>query len=119
MVTRRETLKAALASTLVLPAAACARSLSAGEPEPAKTPAPAAKPPLFEISLAQWSLHRTLFKGDLDHLDFPAVSAKDYGISAVEYVNAFFKEKNSASYVSTLKRRCDDAGAMSESRIWV
>ncbi|MEY3232065.1 MAG: hypothetical protein RL689_2154 [Planctomycetota bacterium] len=113
MVTRRETLKAALASTLVFPAAACARSLSAGEPEPAKTPASAAKPPLFEISLAQWSLHRTLFKGDLDHLDFPAVSAKDYGISAVEYVNAFFKEKNSASYVNTLKRRCDDAGVKS------
>ena len=25
--------------------------------------------PLFEISLAEWSLNRTLFSGEMDHLD--------------------------------------------------
>ena len=117
MVTRRDTLKAALASSLVLPLAACARAASSqpatttqSRPETKTEPA---KPPLFEISLAQWSLHKTLFKGDLDHLDFPAESAKAYGIFAVEYVNAFFKEKNSPAYVRTLKQRCNDAGVKS------
>ena len=31
----------------------------------------APRKPLFEISLAEWSLHRTLRKGDLTNLDFP------------------------------------------------
>ena len=113
MVTRRDTLKAALASSLVLPLAACARAASSQPATKPETKAQPAKPPLFEISLAQWSLHKTLFKGDLDHLDFPASAANDYGISAVEYVNAFFKEKNSPAYVRTLKQRCEDAGVKS------
>ena len=28
----------------------------------------------LEISLAQWSLHRKLFAGDMDHLDFARMS---------------------------------------------
>ena len=44
----------------------------------------------IEISLAQWSLHRTIYSGRLDHLDFPAKSRNDFGISVVEYVNGFF-----------------------------
>ena len=32
------------------------------------------KMPLFEISLAEWSLHRTLRAGKLDNLDFPATA---------------------------------------------
>ncbi|MEI7658593.1 MAG: sugar phosphate isomerase/epimerase family protein [Phycisphaerae bacterium] len=112
MVTRRDTLKAALASSLVLPLAACARAASPGA-STRHEPVPPATAPLFPISLAQWSLHNALFKGDLDHLDFPKVAAKDYGIFAVEYVNAFFKKKNSVSYVRTLKRRCEDAGVKS------
>lgn len=113
MVTRRDTLKAALASSLGLPLAACARAASSQPATKPETKAQPAKPPLFEISLAQWSLHKTLYKGDLDHLDFPASAANDYGIFAVEYVNAFFKKKNSTSYVRTLKRRCEDAGVKS------
>ena len=49
--------------------------------------------PLFRISLAQWSLHRMLFAGDLDTLDFPRFTADTFGIEAVEYVNLFFKDK--------------------------
>ena len=40
---------------------------------------------MFRISLAQWSLHRTLRKGALDPLDFPKVVRQDYGLEAVEY----------------------------------
>jgi hypothetical protein len=44
----------------------------------------------IEISLAEWSLRGALYGGRLDHLDFPAKAKKDFGISAVEYVNGFF-----------------------------
>ena len=40
--------------------------------------------PLFKISLAEWSLHRTLREGKLDNLDFPAFSKKEFDIDAVE-----------------------------------
>ncbi len=67
--------------------------------------------PLFEISLAQWSLHLTLFAGELDNLDFPATAKGDFGIDAVEYVNQFFKDKaEDQSYLSDLKQRADDNG---------
>ena len=48
---------------------------------------------LFKISLAQWSLHKALFKKELDNLDFAKKAKLDFGISAVEYVNQFFKDK--------------------------
>lgn len=66
----------------------------------------------FQISLAQWSLHRTLFGGRLDHLDFPLTAKKEYGIHAVEYVNQFFKSAE-AGYVAELKKRAADAGVRS------
>ncbi|HYD02307.1 MAG TPA: sugar phosphate isomerase/epimerase family protein [Phycisphaerales bacterium] len=67
----------------------------------------------FSISLAQWSLNKTLKAGFLDHLDFPAVAKQEYGIDAVEYVNTFFRKKNDAAYNAELRRRCDDAGVRS------
>jgi sugar phosphate isomerase/epimerase len=70
-----------------------------------------AKMPLFKISLAEWSLHRTLFDGKLDNLDFPATAKKDFGIDAVEYVNQFFKDKaKDTKYLTELKKRAADAG---------
>ena len=72
----------------------------------------------LKISLAEWSLHRALQAGKIDHLDFSAIAKKDYNISAVEYVNGFFggkkldfKEagKNSA-YLNELLKRSKDAG---------
>ena len=47
----------------------------------------------FKISLAQWSLHRTLRAGKLTTLEFPEKAKKDFGIYAIEYVNQFFFEK--------------------------
>jgi sugar phosphate isomerase/epimerase len=70
--------------------------------------------PTFEISLAEWSLHRALNAGELDNLDFPAVTRTDYGIEAVEYVNSFFKDKaRDEAYLTDLKQRCDDHGVTS------
>lgn len=44
----------------------------------------------LSISLAQWSLHRSFEKGTLDPSNFASIASKDYGISAVEYVNGFY-----------------------------
>ena len=44
-----------------------------------------AEPPLFGISLAEWSLHRTIFGGDLDHLDFARVARDRYGVGVEIY----------------------------------
>ncbi|MGK6352946.1 sugar phosphate isomerase/epimerase family protein [Parapedobacter sp. DT-150] len=65
----------------------------------------------FDISLAEWSLHRTLFAGKLDNLDFPETAAKTFGIHAVEYVNQFFKDKaKDQAYLSELNKRAKDHG---------
>jgi L-ribulose-5-phosphate 3-epimerase len=76
-----------------------------------------AKKPLFEISLAQWSLHKAFFgqKGveKLDPLKFAEI-AKGYGILGVEYVNQFYKDKKKdESYLKDLKKVADDAGVKS------
>ena len=69
---------------------------------------------LFEISLAEWSLHRTLRAGRLDHLDFAPAARRDYGLDAVEYVNGFFKDKaRDTAYLRDMKARADDAGVRS------
>ena len=66
--------------------------------------APRAEP--FKISLAQWSLHRELQSGKLDHLDFAKVSMQEFGINAIEYVNQFFKDKaESVAYLREMNRR--------------
>jgi L-ribulose-5-phosphate 3-epimerase len=70
-----------------------------------------AKKPLFKISLAEWSLHRTLQGGKLDNVDFPATAKKEFGIEAVEYVNQFFKDKaKDTKYLTDLKKRSADEG---------
>ncbi|QEC53203.1 sugar phosphate isomerase/epimerase [Anseongella ginsenosidimutans] len=68
----------------------------------------------FKISLAEWSLHRALRKGDLDNLGFPAKAKNEFGIDAVEYVNQFFMDKaKDKTYLGELKKRCDDLGVTS------
>jgi sugar phosphate isomerase/epimerase len=72
---------------------------------------PAPKAPLFRISLAEWSLHRSLFDRKLENLDFPRVAREQFGIDAVEYVNQFFKDKaKDRRYLSELKQQSEDAG---------
>jgi L-ribulose-5-phosphate 3-epimerase len=68
---------------------------------------------LFEISLAQWSLHRALRRQELDHLDFPK-KARAFGIAAVEYVNSFWQDKaRDQRYLAELKQRCEGEGVKS------
>ncbi|MCK4992696.1 MAG: TIM barrel protein, partial [Bacteroidales bacterium] len=87
--------------------------------------------PDFEISLAQWSLHKTYFggapdwaefsrlleedpdamlKGEMDPFDFPKVSA-GYGINCIELVNTFyFSKANDMDYWGKFKTNCEEAG---------
>jgi hypothetical protein len=65
----------------------------------------------FTISLAQWSLNKKLFAKEMDNLDFPSVAKNTYGISVVEYVNQFFKDKaKDEKYLAELMKRCNDNG---------
>ena len=72
------------------------------------------KPKLFEISLAQWSLHRALQGGYVQPIDFPRITKEQFGIDAVEYVNSFFPERQPATkFVGDLKTRCNEYGVTS------
>ena len=72
------------------------------------------KKQLFEISIAEWSLHKSLFGKKITNLDFPVVAKKEFDISAVEYVNQFFKDKaNDKNYLNELKKICDNEGVKS------
>jgi sugar phosphate isomerase/epimerase len=67
--------------------------------------------PLFEISLAQWSLNRQLFDGELDNLDFARLARQKLNIDAIEYVNQFFKDKaRDKSYLKQMNERAADNG---------
>jgi len=69
--------------------------------------------PSFSISLAQWSLHRSLGRDGRDNLTFPR-RAKAFGIDAIEYVNSFFKDKaGDADYLEELNKRCREEGVRS------
>jgi hypothetical protein len=63
----------------------------------------------FNISLAQWSLHKAFFAKEIDPLDFPVIARKQFGIGAVEYVNAFYKDRaKDTVYLNELLKRCKD-----------
>ncbi len=73
----------------------------------------AAKNSPFKISLAEWSLHKTLFANEMTNLDFPRVS-RELGITGVEYVNQFFKDKaKDERYLAELKKICKNEGVES------
>jgi sugar phosphate isomerase/epimerase len=63
----------------------------------------------FRISLAEWSLNRTLFGGQLDNLDFPSYAKENFDIHAVEYVNQFFASAEK-DYAKELLKRTEDIG---------
>jgi sugar phosphate isomerase/epimerase len=109
--------------------------------EPELESEPAEKEPLFRISLAQWSLHRTLFGGNpgetigwanfqsalraddyreavlggsMDPLDFPVVARRDFDIAGVEYVNTFYFDRaEDQAYLAELKSRAEGEGVTS------
>jgi sugar phosphate isomerase/epimerase len=86
----------------------------------------------FQISLAQWSLHKTYFggaiqdwqefgrllmedpdallQGEIDPFDFPKVAAA-YGIDCIELVNTFyFSKADDYEYWERFKANCGEAG---------
>lgn len=64
----------------------------------------------YKISLAEWSLHKTLFAKEMTNLDFPKV-AREMGIEGVEYVNQFFKDKaKDEAYLGELKKITENEG---------
>jgi len=70
--------------------------------------------PLFDISLAQWSLHKKLQSGKMDNLDFAKAAKEEFGIHAIEYVNQFFADKASdQGYLGEMKKRAEDLGVKS------
>lgn len=69
-----------------------------------------ADPPWFKISLAQWSLNREFFGGQLDALDFARIAKRDYGLAAIEYVNQFYRDKVTPATLAELKTRSEGEG---------
>jgi sugar phosphate isomerase/epimerase len=89
--------------------------------------------PDLNISLAQWSLHKSFFgntlngdwerfgrllkenpdsllQGKLHPDDFPKIAA-GYGVNTIELVNTFyFSKAKDTAYWTTFKKKCDDAG---------
>jgi sugar phosphate isomerase/epimerase len=98
-----------LLSGLGLGAALAARARA----NPAPRRAPRAES-LFEVSLAQWSLHRALAAGELDPIDFPALARREYRIEAVEYVSTFYRARaTDFAYLRELRGRAEDQGVAS------
>lgn len=68
----------------------------------------------FKISLAEWSFHRALEKGEMTNLDFPGIAKTKYDLDAIEYVSIFFKGKGEDSgYLTALKDSCTRYGVKS------
>lgn len=118
--TRRQFLAAsavtAATAAALSPKSALADHHAAGEadyPEPpadAKFKAPYGQP-LFNISVAQWSMNKLFWDKKIDNLDFGVSVRKEFGLDAVEWVNQFFKDKAmDLAYLREMKQRCDDHG---------
>jgi sugar phosphate isomerase/epimerase len=116
------------ATGLTLMATAC-EQVSRKAPESVDVP--------FQISLAQWSLHRSIFGGDpgemmgwdrftqtlnsadyrtvlageIDPIDFAKIARRDFQIDAVEYVNTFFFDRaEDRGYLTRMREVADGEG---------
>jgi len=56
----------------------------------------------FDISLAQWSLHKALQSNRITNLDFPRITREKFDLAAVEYVSTFFRNTKT-QYLSELR----------------
>jgi len=67
-----------------------------------------------KISLAQWSLHRALEKGEVRAENFAQIAKNRYDIQAIEYVNQFYVQNaNNQEFWNQMKKRADDVGVRS------
>jgi sugar phosphate isomerase/epimerase len=73
------------------------------------------KDSLFKISLAEWSLNKSMRNGEVDHLDFAKIAKKNFDIDAIEYVNQLFADKTGGSnnYIKEMKNIADGEGVKS------
>ena len=109
---RRAALAAIGAAAAGAALAGCA-STGAGTPA-ATVPAPPQRFFDRRISLAQWSLHRTLKAGEISNIQFPTVARERYGLSAVEWVSTFFGGRVlDEQYLAELRASADRSGVRS------
>ena len=100
---RREFLQSSAALSAGLGYSALASSLACGFE--------AEKEPLFKISVAEYSLHRTIASGKLDPLDFGPFCREKFDVDAVEYWMGPYKDKaTDTKYMDEMKKRSLDAG---------
>ena len=89
----------------------------------------------FSISLAQWSLNKSIFgksrenitwqefgkklmedpdslyQGSINPMDFPVVARQQFGLDAIELVNTFyFSKAKDTSYLTEFKNKCEGEG---------
>ena len=68
----------------------------------------------LKLSLAQWSIHRALEAGTLLPENFAAIAKNDFGISAVEYVNSFYKaHATDEAFWEKMRKTADSLGVKS------
>jgi len=63
-----------------------------------------------KISLAEWSLHKSIQSGKMTNLDFPRIARTQFNIGAIEYVSVLFETNLSVEdtiYLQKLKNECD------------
>lgn len=78
-----------------------------------ETPIDSSRPEL-KLSLAQWSIHRALESGTLKAANFASIAKNDYGISAVEYVNSFYKDHaTDKTFWEGMRAKADSLGVKS------
>jgi sugar phosphate isomerase/epimerase len=67
--------------------------------------------PLYKISVAEYSLHRMLQKGELDPRDYAPFCQKHFDVEAVEYWMGPFSDKaQDAAYMGEMHSKAVDAG---------
>ena len=65
----------------------------------------------LKISLAEWSIHRSLDEGVLKAEDFASIAKNDFGVDAVEYVASFYRDHaTDESYWKMMRHRSDSLG---------
>lgn len=71
-------------------------------------------PNQLRVSLAQWSLHRMIRRGELEPMGFPAYAKHTFDIAGVEYVNQFYQSlPRTTQWATELRKRASDAGVAS------
>jgi len=64
----------------------------------------------IKISLAEWSLHKSIQSGEMSNMDFPRIARTQFDIDAIEYVSVLFETKTSVEdigYLIRLKKECE------------